>query len=186
MIARWLHARAGGRRQESTSEQRALVDNNREGSRATVPRRGRLLGIDFGTVRIGLAISDGEQSLASPWQTYNRRSESQDREFFVKLVQREHIAGIVVGLPVHLGGGDNPSAQRAEQFGGWLREITHLPVVFYDERFTTSWAEELLRAAGATSKRRKQLRDKLAAQILLTAYLESTRGSEPETRSIDD
>ncbi|HMP79315.1 MAG TPA: Holliday junction resolvase RuvX [Pirellulaceae bacterium] len=151
-----------------------------------LPRQGRLAGIDFGTVRIGVAISDAQQSLASPLVTYNRRNERLDGQFFLELAEREQIVGFVVGLPVHLSGHDSQSARRATEFGTWLRELTNRPVAFCDERFTSSWAEEILQASGATKKKRRQLLDKLAAQILLSAYLESTRQSDNNLRGIDE
>jgi putative Holliday junction resolvase len=131
------------------------------------------LGVDFGTVRIGLAISDPEGKLAFPLTTYTRHGPRQDREFLCKLIERERIEQIVVGLPIHLSGEEGAKAAEARAFGSWLGEISALPITFWDERFTTAEAESLLLDAGLTNKRRKSRRDRVAAQILLQSFLDA-------------
>jgi putative Holliday junction resolvase len=140
-----------------------------------LPRRGRLAAIDYGTVRLGVAITDPDQRLASPLENYTRRDLVADALWIKKLAETERIAGFVVGLPVHTSGEESQKSAEARRFGQWLAENTNLPVRFFDERFTTANAEALLQDAGLTKKRRKDRLDKLAAQILLSAYLESTR-----------
>ena len=137
------------------------------------PNRGRLAGIDFGTVRIGIAISDPGQTISSPIEVYTRRNESLDREYFNELVTKEQIVGFVVGLPVHLSGDESEKSREAVAFGGWLASVTGVPVVWHDERFTTAMAREVLNQSSLSGKKRKSQLDKMAAQILLTAYLES-------------
>lgn len=136
---------------------------------------GRIAGIDFGTVRIGIAISDVNASIASPLETYVRRDEAQDRRWFRKLVTDEHITRFVVGLPVHLDGRESAKSTEARAFGSWLAEISGLPVAFFDERFTTHEAQLFLSDARLSKKKRQARLDKLAAQIMLTAYLEKRR-----------
>jgi putative Holliday junction resolvase len=133
----------------------------------------RLLGVDPGRVRVGLAISDPERKFAFPLTTYARRSRDEDAAFFRDLVVREVVGRLVVGLPVHLDGREGAKAVEARGFGRWLAEVTGLPVAFWDERFTTAEAEAALWAAGLTHKKRKERRDRVAAQILLQAYLEA-------------
>ena len=144
----------------------------------TLPRSGRLAGIDYGTVRIGIAITDPAQSLASPLEILTRRDKAQDERYFRRLAEQERLAGFVVGLPVHTSGEESQKSFEAREFAKWLEEITKLPIVLFDERYTTAHAEALLQDAGLTSKRRKARRDMLAAQILLVAYLESGRSNE--------
>jgi putative Holliday junction resolvase len=146
---------------------------------AELPRTGRLAGVDYGTVRIGVAISDPGQSLASPLENYNRRTPQLDARWLQQLAAAERIVGFVVGLPVHTTGNESQKSAEARQFAAWIAETTGLPVDLFDERFTSAHAEELLLEAGFTKKRRKQRLDKLAAQILLTAYLESSRSQQP-------
>jgi putative Holliday junction resolvase len=129
--------------------------------------------VDYGTVRIGIALSDTRRQIASPYENYTRRGPQADALRFVRLVKEEDVQLFVVGLPVHLSGQESQKSHEARQFAKWLGETTGVPVALFDERFTSSQAEQLLLAAELTSKRRKARLDMLAAQILLTAYLES-------------
>lgn len=135
--------------------------------------RSRLLGVDFGSVRIGLAVSDPDRRFAFPLEIRQRQGRDADAAYFRVLIEREEIAGLVVGLPVHNDGNEGTKAIEARQFGTWLGEVTGLPVVYHDERFTTVLAESALWEAGLTHKRRKERRDKVAAQMLLQAYLDA-------------
>jgi putative Holliday junction resolvase len=151
-----------------------------------VSGRGRHLGVDYGQVRIGLAVSDAGCIIASPLTTYNRRDPEQDAAWFRDLVEREEIGAIVVGLPIHLDGREGQKATEARAFGRWLAETTGLQVVFWDERFTTVEAEGYLTAAGLTDKRRKARRDRVAAQILLQGYLDAGCPGEAKPRPLDE
>jgi putative Holliday junction resolvase len=133
----------------------------------------RLLGVDYGSVRIGLAISDPERRLASPLVVYQRQDREHDAAYFRTLVEAEEIGTFVVGLPVHLDGREGQKATEARVFGAWLAEMTGLPVVFWDERFSTVEAESALWQAGLTHRKRKARRDRVAAQIFLQAYLDA-------------
>jgi putative Holliday junction resolvase len=146
---------------------------------------GRVAGIDFGTVRLGIAISDPSQTIASPWQTYRRGPPDQDAQFFRRLVVEQGIDLFVVGVPVYLDGRESPKSRQARRFGQWLEKVTGVPVVFYDERFSTRLAEEVLDQAGMTAKKRQSRLDMLAAQVMLSAYLEARRPGEGTT-PLDD
>jgi len=148
--------------------------------------KGRLLGVDYGTVRVGLAVSDPDRIIASPLATYARRNPEADARFFRELVQTESIVGLVVGLPVHLSGREGQKANEARAFGQWLAGVTSLPLVFYDERFTTVQAESALWQAGLTHKRRKDRRDRVAAQMLLQVYLNAGCPPEEQPRALDE
>jgi putative Holliday junction resolvase len=140
-----------------------------------VKPRTRLLAIDPGKVRLGLAISDAEHRLASPLTTYTRRDAKQDAQFLTKVIEDEEIGAIVIGLPVRADGYEGEQARAARNFGAWLQDATGLPCVFFDERFTTFEAESSLLEAGLTKKKRKARRDRVAAQILLQTYLDAER-----------
>jgi len=133
----------------------------------------RIAGIDYGTVRIGIAISDPDRILSSPYEVYTRKNEQADAEYFRRLVREERVAQFVVGLPVHLSGEASEKSKEAIKFADWLTSQTGVPVDFVDERFTSVEAEHHLRGARLTNKKRKDRRDKIAAQILLATYLES-------------
>ncbi len=142
---------------------------------------GRLLGVDTGTKRVGLAISDPDQIVASPLATLERRDATSDARYFRDLVAREGVGGIIVGLPLHTDGREGVKAAEARAYAKWLGEITGLPVEFADERFTTVQAESALWEAGLTHQRRKSRRDRLAAQIMLQAYLDHASAKRRST-----
>ncbi len=116
------------------------------------PTDGRLLGIDYGTVRVGLAISTPEQTIASPIEVYQRRSERLDAAYFQQFVKENRIAGLVVGLPMHVNGEEGQKAHEARQFGTWLAATVSRPVIWWDERYTSSVAADLLRDAGVPGR----------------------------------
>lgn len=139
----------------------------------------RIAGIDYGTVRIGIALADTAVGIASPLVNYSRRTSALDAEYFQRLAEEEQIGRFVVGLPVHLSGSESQKSTEARAFGAWLADVTGLPVEYFDERFTTSEADELLGTFEFTKKQRQTRRDRLAAQIMLAAYLEAGgRGQE--------
>lgn len=133
----------------------------------------RIAGIDYGTVRIGIALADTAVGIASPYENYTRRTPPLDTKYFQQLAAEEKIDRFVVGLPVHLDGRESEKSTEARAFGEWLGEVTGVSVDFFDERFTTAEADELLGNAKLTKKQRQARRDQLAAQIMLMAYLES-------------
>jgi putative Holliday junction resolvase len=153
---------------------------------SSLPQHGRVAGIDYGTVRIGIAISDPDRTIASPMDNYTRRGRELDAKYFRRLAAEERVSLFVVGLPVHLSGEESEKSREARQFGKWIEELTQLPVVFYDERFTSSEAEQFLLEAEMTKKKRKQRLDKLAAQIMLSAYLESNSKNSESPGALDD
>jgi putative holliday junction resolvase len=147
---------------------------------------GRLAAIDYGTVRIGVALSDPERRWVNPFVNYTRRDVASDAAWFQKLAKDERIVRFVVGLPVHLDGRESQKSNEARKFGEWLTATTGVPVVLFDERFTSNEAEHLLADAKMTKKRRKARLDKLAAHILLTAYLEAGQPEMQEPKGLDE
>ncbi len=134
---------------------------------------GRILGLDFGTRRVGAALSDPRGLIATPLEVYERRSEKHDADHYRHLVEEDGVIRIVVGLPLHTGGSEGELARLAREFGGWIGGVTDRPVYYYDERYSSREAEEALRATGMKSKDRKARRDMLAAQIMLQCYLDA-------------
>jgi putative Holliday junction resolvase len=135
------------------------------------PEHGALLGIDYGTKRVGVALSTPDRVMASPLDVHVRRDERQDAKFFKELVADYRVVGLVVGLPVHVAGHESKTSQDARGYGQWLSQITGLPLTFWDERYTSSVAEEQMIAVDLTRQQRKQRIDKVAAVIMLQAYL---------------
>jgi putative Holliday junction resolvase len=151
-----------------------------------VTPRTRLLGIDYGTKRIGLAVSDPDRKIASPLSTYERADRDADARYFQQVIEEEQIGQLVVGLPIHLSGDESVKSLEARAFGKWLHKVTGLPVVFADERFSTVEAESALWNAGLTHKKRKARRDRLAAQILLQGYMEAGCPLDPHSAFISE
>lgn len=142
-----------------------------------LPLSGRLLAIDLGEVRVGLALSDPGQVVASPAETLQvpRDADAPTLDALVNAVARHEAAGVVVGLPRRLDGREDAPAKRARWFADQLRERTGLPVALRDERFTTVEAERVLIDADVSRSGRRRAVDKVAASVLLQGVLESQR-----------
>lgn len=141
----------------------------------TFPAEGRLLGVDYGTRRVGLAVSTHEQNISSPLEIYERRNRQIDARYFRELVEEERIVGLVVGLPMHVGGEEGQKAREAREYGAWLARTTGLPVRFWDERYTSAAADEFLINIDMSRKKRKRRLDMIAAQIILQGFLDRPR-----------
>jgi len=137
-----------------------------------IPATGRLAGIDYGTVRVGIAITDPNRQFASPLENYNRGDLQSDRLRFQQLIEQEDVVGFVVGLPINTDGRETPQSREARNFGRWLATVTQIPVVYHDERFSTSVAHDLLLAANVKASKRKKHLDMIAAQQILQSFIE--------------
>ena len=133
----------------------------------------RILGIDYGEKRIGVAISDATSTIATPLETLDGTAPQQAAQHIVRLVEERGVERIVVGLPVRMDGSSGPSAEHAKAFGERLMKTGSCPVVYWDERFSSRTAEQALIEGGARRQKRKQVIDKLAAQIILQHYLDA-------------
>jgi len=134
---------------------------------------GRLAGVDYGRRRIGVSICDTERLIASPLLVHKTTGDRQsDAMFFLKLVEQEEIVGFVVGLPIHSDGRNSEMSSEVEKFAAWLTQTTELPIAFQDERHTSQEASGLLRPARLTRGRKKERHDAVAAQVILSTWLE--------------
>ena len=139
----------------------------------TVPNQGTLLGLDHGTKRIGVAVSTPEQSIACPLENYTRRKEPEDAAFLKRLATEYQAVGLIVGLPVHMSGDEGGQAREARAFGEWAGQVCGLPVVFWDERYSSAMAGLYLQQSELSPKKQKQRLDKVAAQVMLQTFLDS-------------
>lgn len=137
------------------------------------PTQGRLLGCDYGTKRLGLAISNPEQTIASPFENCPRADKVQELRHLRQVVQDYRVVGLIVGLPVHLSGDEGGKAREARAFGDGLSQTLSLPVRYWDERYSSAIAEAHLISFDMSRKKRKARLDKLAAQVILQSYLDS-------------
>lgn len=132
---------------------------------------GRIMALDFGEVRIGIAFSDLLQTIASPFQTYKRKSPEEDLKYFLSLVKEKEVSKIVLGFPVNMDGSVGERALKTKEFGEELSKATGLSVEYVDERLTSVEAEEILISSGVRREKRKQVIDKIAAALILESYL---------------
>lgn len=139
------------------------------------PNTGRIAAIDFGTVRIGVAICDPDWILASPLTVMPGKNYEATALQYQALVKEERLVGFIVGLPIHADGNESPSSVLAREFAVWLNELTSLPVRMFDERFTTVDAAQRLRGGGLSRQKNKQRIDAVAATVLLESFLEASR-----------
>ena len=145
----------------------------------------RILGLDPGERRIGVALSDPTGTIASPHSVIDRKS--MDVADAVRAVCTENeVDRIVVGLPTSLSGGEGPAAKAAREVGRLAAEATGLPVEFHDERFTTVTAEAALLEGGVRRAKRRDIRDKVAAAVILQSYLDRKEYPGDGTRPPDD
>ena len=135
----------------------------------------RILGIDYGHKRLGLALSDDDGVLASPLPVYLRSDPDQDLAYLTCLAKEKQIGQIVIGLPRNMDGSLGEMAQEVLAFVDALKENINLPVDTFDERLSSTEAERVLIQADLSRKRRKTLRDSLAAVLILQGYLESLK-----------
>jgi putative Holliday junction resolvase len=138
---------------------------------------GSLLAIDYGTKRIGLATCDPDRIISSPLGT-TPNDFSKDA-FFRELFARSQFVGVVVGLPLHASGEESPMSEAARKFAAWVAGVSKLPVVMWDERYTSHAAEGLLLEAKLTKKKRKARVDRVAAQMILQSFVEAGCPADP-------
>jgi putative Holliday junction resolvase len=139
-------------------------------------RPGRRLGVDVGTVRVGVALSDPTGLLASPLETLRRAKDRSDLDRLAELVVTHGVVGVVVGLPRHLSGASGVSARDASTYASALAtRIGDVPVHLVDERLSTVTAASHLRAGGIDSRRQRSVIDQAAAVVILQSYLDAAR-----------
>lgn len=138
------------------------------------PSSGRLAAIDYGTVRIGVAVCDPDWILASPLEVIPAKQWREEGDYFRELAKSERIEGFVVGLPIHCDGGESEKSKEAREFARWIAEETKKPVRLFDERFTTADANRRL-GGSFTRAKKKQRVDAIAALVLLESFMEASR-----------
>ena len=140
-------------------------------------REGRVLGIDVGTVRVGVAMSDPSGILASPVETLKRAGDRSDMDRLAELVVEHEVSEVVVGEPRHLSGASGASAQDADAYARELAgRVPDVPVNMIDERLSTVTATSHLREGGRTSREQRSVIDQAAAVVILQQFLDSRRG----------
>jgi putative holliday junction resolvase len=132
----------------------------------------RVLGIDIGTVRVGLAVSDPDGVLAQPLDVVPRDGAT---DAIADRTRELEVGEVVVGIPLRMDGSHGPEADAAEEFARTLEGVLDLPVARWDERLSTKQAERSMRAAGANSRKQRGVVDKVAAAMVLQSFLDNRR-----------
>lgn len=131
-----------------------------------------LLGLDLGTVTIGVALSDRLLTVATPLETIRRTKFTADAARLLALAVKHEVGGIVIGLPLNMDGSEGPRVQSTRAFARNLERLTPLPISFWDERLSTVAAERALLEADTTRKRRAEVIDSVAASYILQGLLD--------------
>lgn len=135
---------------------------------------GRVMALDVGNVRIGIAVSDLMGIIANPLETYTRKGNiTVDAQYIANLAKQKEVSLFISGLPLSLSGGENEQTLKTREFIEELKKHTDIPVQYMDERFTTLSAERVLIEGNVRRENRKKVIDKLAATIILQNYLDS-------------
>ena len=137
---------------------------------------GRVMALDVGDVRIGIAVSDLMGIIANPLETYTRKGNLDvDAKYIADLAKGKEVSLFVSGLPLGLNGQENEQTAKTREFIDKLQEVCDIPVEYLDERFTTLSAERVLIEGNVRRENRKKVIDKVAATIILQNYLDRKR-----------
>lgn len=152
-----------------------------------VPAGGRLLGLDIGSKRVGLALSDETRTVAAADRVLERERYADDLAQLAALCRERHVGGIVVGLPVSMDGGQGPQCQRVRQFARDLLVRIDLPLAFWDERLSTAAVDRMLiREADLSRKRRRAVIDRAAAAYILQGALDAMHVQRQSVKAAGD
>lgn len=135
----------------------------------------RILALDVGSKRIGLAVSDELGFIAQALKTLDTKGRQRDIDSIVRIVNEMDVSEIVVGMPYNMDGSEGPQAQKVLEFADQLSRATTVPVLKWDERMSTVVAERILLEADLSRLKRRKVIDKVAAAIILQGYLDSKR-----------
>ena len=135
----------------------------------------RKMCLDYGDVRIGIAFSDLLKTIASPYDTYTRKTLEQDLNYFCELAKQQDVDTVVIGLAYNMDGTSGDRITLTKEFGSLLQQKLNLPVEYVDERLSSVEAEDILAEAHVPAIKRKGLIDKIAAGIILQNYLNSRK-----------
>lgn len=142
---------------------------------SALPLSGKLLGLDLGTKTIGVAVADGMRYSATPLETIKRTKFTTDAARLVALIAENEAVGIVLGLPLNMDGSEGPRAQSTRAFARNLTRKVDVPIVFWDERLSTSAVTRMLIEGDVRREKRAEVVDKLAASYILQGALERLR-----------
>ena len=149
-----------------------MIADDWDAFRAALPPTGPLMGLDLGTQTIGVAVSDGLRSVATPLETIRRKKFGIDAKALLALLEVRDVAGIVLGLPLNMDGSEGPRCQATRAFARNLSPLVSCPIGFWDERLSTVAAERALLEADTSRRRRAEVIDHVAASFILQGALD--------------
>lgn len=148
-----------------------LIENIEENA-SDIPVMQALIGLDLGTKTIGVAVSDGLQTVATPIETVRRKKFGVDAARLLEIIAERNIGAVVLGLPLNMDGSEGPRVQSTRAFARNFSQLCPLPIVFWDERLSTVAAERALLEADTSRKRRAEVIDHVAAGYILQGVLD--------------
>lgn len=143
--------------------------------RGSLPPEGRILALDLGKRRVGLAVSDPLRLTAQGLETLYRTRIREDLDYLQNLIEERQVSGVIIGNPLHMSGKEGRQSAWARDFAERMEERIGVPVALWDERLTSREAERVLRESGISIDKRAKAVDRLAAVILLESYLDFLR-----------
>jgi putative holliday junction resolvase len=147
---------------------------------------GRVMALDVGKVRVGVALSDPLGYTAQPLLTLWRKSRGEDLRNLLRLIRKHEVVEIVVGNPLHMSGDVSPWAAKVQEFATELSERAGLPLHLWDERLTTVAAHEILDEAGHDKRDRKRVIDQVAAVVILRGWMEAREEAAARAAAVSD
>jgi putative holliday junction resolvase len=148
-----------------------MITADRQAYRDALPDGGRLLGLDLGTKTIGTALCDAQWSFASPAELIRRTKFSKDKAALVALIGPQQVKGLVLGLPLNMDGSESPRSQSTRAFARNMEDLG-LPILLWDERWSTVAVERVLIEQDASRAKRAELIDKMAAAHILQGAID--------------
>lgn len=134
-----------------------------------------MLGVDYGDARIGLSVCDELEILATPLCTVKSESMRKNIDKVAEIAKRESVQKIVLGLPLNMDGTEGVRASKTRSFGNVLQKVSGIPVEYFDERLSSVEAEEIMETVQLKKSKRKNVIDRIAAQIILQSYMDANK-----------
>lgn len=135
----------------------------------------RIMALDIGDKRVGVAVSDEYENIAQPLLVFNRAGNEKDLAQIRQLIEKNNVKYLIIGKPINMDGSVGARAKKTEQFYNYIRKRIDIDSEMFDERFTTVLAQQVLLEGDVSRAKRKQVVDKLAAQQILYTYLEKKK-----------
>lgn len=149
-----------------------MMINDSKQFREIIPLKNSIIGLDLGKKRIGVAVSDINQKVASPYLVIENKKFTEIVSIIQNIIIERNICAIIIGDPINMDGSIGPKSQSSKTFMNNLSKIVNIPILLWDERLSTVYAEKTLLEADLSRKKRKKIIDKIAASVILQGFLD--------------